>query len=367
MPELADSLPRLYRSLLPDTLRGWVADETKATCGRCTMLASNASAQRSNGASHRFHPSTKCCTYHPKLPNYLVGALLSDPDPKMQVGQRRVQERIALGHSATPQWLRTPAKYEVLYNSGRDVFGRAPSLKCPYYDSDVGGCSIWAYREAVCSTYFCQYVAGADGLNYWMSVKTYLGLVERVLSQYALYTLDPKLGLASMQARQRTAGSLTLAELEELAMDEADRRALWGEWVGREMELYRETYAIVAALDQDGLSKLLGFEGSILARAVTDCLDRANDARLPAYLQLNPNVTVRYLDDGSVGLASYSEFDAVALPRAALPLLAEFDGKRPATSVRQALREQQETDFDDDILLILMRQRILLGSDHAKA
>jgi hypothetical protein len=36
----------------------------------------------SSGASAlAFHPETKCCTYIPALPNFLVGRIVEDDDP----------------------------------------------------------------------------------------------------------------------------------------------------------------------------------------------------------------------------------------------------------------------------------------------
>ena len=36
-----------------------------------------------DGVERFFNPATKCCTYHPRLPNFLVGALLSDATRSM--------------------------------------------------------------------------------------------------------------------------------------------------------------------------------------------------------------------------------------------------------------------------------------------
>ena len=38
-----------------------------------------------------FRPDTKFCTYYPRLPNFLVGGLLSDDTPAMATGRLRVE------------------------------------------------------------------------------------------------------------------------------------------------------------------------------------------------------------------------------------------------------------------------------------
>jgi len=75
---ILDSLPVLYADLFPDFFRKEVPAETKATCAWCAMCPSSASGavESVDGVSRLFRPDTKCCTYYPKLPNYLVGAIL---------------------------------------------------------------------------------------------------------------------------------------------------------------------------------------------------------------------------------------------------------------------------------------------------
>src|SRR5687767_1905524 len=81
-----------------------------------------------------FRPDAKCCTYHPTLPNYLVGALLADPDPALEEGRRRVRDKLAARVGVTPLWLAAPRKTMVLLEASRDTsFGRSRALRCPYY------------------------------------------------------------------------------------------------------------------------------------------------------------------------------------------------------------------------------------------
>jgi len=82
--------------------------------------------------------------------------------------------------------------------------------------------------------------------------------------------------------------------------------------------------------------------------------------RLPTLPRLNPSATIKHLPDGTIGVGAYSEYDALALPKAALPLLMEFRGDEPTESVRKRLRETSGADFDDDLLLMLHQHRVLI-------
>ena len=75
MPSILESLPALYRNLFPSFFQGPIPEETKATCSACAMCeaANPVRIESVDGVNRFFRPaSTKCCTYHPRLPNYLV-------------------------------------------------------------------------------------------------------------------------------------------------------------------------------------------------------------------------------------------------------------------------------------------------------
>src|SRR5207248_709352 len=129
--------------------------EEKATCASCAMCAPPGGG--TPGAEY-FHPDVKCCTYHPKLPNFLVGGLLSDGTPALAEGRRRVEAVIASRMGASPMWLAPPRKTRLLIEaSRRSSFGRSLALRCPYYEADGGLCTIWRWRESDCSTFFCKF------------------------------------------------------------------------------------------------------------------------------------------------------------------------------------------------------------------
>ena len=359
---ILESLPALYQPLLAPFFSREIAPESKATCDRCAMCESTATerVESADGRSHFFSPDTKCCTYHPRLPNYLVGALLADTHLDVAEGRRRVRERIAAHRGATPMWLKPPAQYSVLYDRANNAFGRATSLLCPYYVSESGACGVWRFREAVCSTYFCKYVEGADGRAFWTSLKTFVTVMEIQLSRYALHQVMPAFIEAGQDREEASSDAkLTVDDLEHGAIADDAYRALWGEWIGREEALYRACFDAVRALDANGLERVLGFDGVAGIARLQKLHDVMTETALPDRLRFNPGATVKWLGDGSVAFASYSEFDAVALPGEAYALLTLFDGRATTGAVRERMRRERGADLDDDVLRVLYRQRVL--------
>ncbi len=71
------TLPPLYAGWIDDLLGGPLPHESEATCEDCAMRPSGPAA----AGALVFAAETKCCTYVPEVPNFLVGRILDDPDP----------------------------------------------------------------------------------------------------------------------------------------------------------------------------------------------------------------------------------------------------------------------------------------------
>jgi Fe-S-cluster containining protein len=361
MPEIRDALPPLYRDLLGEPFAEAIPPESKATCASCAMLeggCAGASVPPVDGKSRFFRPDTKCCTFHPRLPNYLLGAILTSSDPALAEGRRRTAERVASRVGVTPEWLHAPRAFTLLYDNARGAFGRAKGLRCPFYETSTGGCTIWAHRDAVCSTYFCKYEAGADGRRFWTAVKELVSLVEIQLARAALLELAPEL-LDREPGTRPVATPVGPEDIDGGPPPHAEYAAAWGAWAGREVELYAACDAFVRSLSARDLDALLGLDGRIARRAVRRALDGMRSTALPPVLRLDPAATVAWLPDGSLALAAYSELEAVALPGAAYRLLARFTGDEPVSAVRARLRAEEHADLSDEVLLELVRHRVL--------
>jgi len=98
-------MPPLYGPLLSGFFDRAPIDETRATCDDCAMCdkSGKPSSEGEGLETAFFQPDLKCCTYHPTLPNYLVGAVLSDASPELDGGKRRIRGKIAARIGVTPE------------------------------------------------------------------------------------------------------------------------------------------------------------------------------------------------------------------------------------------------------------------------
>jgi hypothetical protein len=297
-------LPRLYESWANELLGAPIPAETAATCESCAMVPET----EDDGPG--FRPTLKCCTYMPRLWNFLVGAILLDQDPEAAAGRATIEARVRNG-VVTPLGLMKDAAYDALYNVDRS-FGNDPRLLCPHYLDEHGGiCSIWRYRESTCTTYYCKVVRGAVGAAFWAQLKQLLLLAEQSLSAWCVAQLG-------------------------LTRDEA---TAWGEWRGRELEFFRECARLVDGMAWPDVVAVGGAElvaQADLTRAAFARLVSSADPERPkvALVQIEPR------GPGRVRLSTYSDSDALDAPTELANLLPYFDG-RP---MREALSEIQRRE-----------------------
>jgi Fe-S-cluster containining protein len=360
MPSVLDDLPALYRSLLPALGALDVPAESKATCANCAMAPGGSAnaVETVDGEPRYFRADAKCCTYHPRMPNFLVGALLADPRPELAEGQRRMRARIASHHGVTPQWLRPPGLHQLMYDNARRAFGRALTLRCPFFAVDQANCTIWPFRESVCSTYFCRYQAGEDGRAMWTAIKRHITLVEANLSRWALWQHAPELILDGAEAdKNPTVGP---DELDGQPLPAKDAAKVWGRFAGREEELYQACFESVRSLSADDVERVLGFDSVVSLAEVQRKRESSLHTKRPAKLKFNPATTVKWMPDGTVALGAYSELEAVALPGNAYGILLAFDGRDPVMAVRERLRSEYSVDVDDALLDMLYHHRVMI-------
>jgi hypothetical protein len=171
-------LPPLYANWFDDLLGGDIPSETRATCSDCAMCESRPTPK--NPGVNFFNAQSKCCTYLPLLPNFLVGMILNDQDPAMATGRASIEKRLDAGLAVTPRGLEWPLKMRAEYTQMEpSAFGQTQSLRCPHYVNEQGGlCGIWKYRNSICSTWFCKYVRGAVGKEFWETAKVLLQAIE---------------------------------------------------------------------------------------------------------------------------------------------------------------------------------------------
>jgi hypothetical protein len=358
---LTNVLPPLYSRWMEEVLSGRIPEETDATCGDCAMCSKD---DKAHSRSELFYnPETKCCTYIPTLPNFLVGGILSDNDGAFAKGRMSVKARLRAGLAVTPIGLGMPPTFRFLY-SGTAVrtFGLSKTLLCPYYLADEGGrCGVWRHRAAVCATWYCKHVRGAVSARFWKSLHQLLSAVELSLSHWCVDELDigvEALGLlfpANDPHKQEH-------QLNALALDgKVDRgvyQIAWGKWSGREQEFYREAARLVDGLDWHDILAIGGTELKICERLVRDAYSRLTAKELPPFLKVG-SLSVLQMGEESCRVTTYSPTDPLNLPKNLMAVLPYFDG-RSTLEAMAAIEEQEGIRLSPDLVRKLADFEILL-------
>ena len=218
-------VPGIWRYMLPAALTDiTMPQERRATCLDCPRAKFEG-----------WRPDYRCCTYHPRVPNFLLGLALSDAKSEPIV-KRLIKDGFLLpeGMVSSPnQW----AHY--LSDTAEDRFGRSLKVLCPFLEQKSGMCNLYAFRNSVCSTFFCLHDNGDKGERFWSSLQTVAQQVEMALGQWALQQLgfDVK---AYMKRLDSLAKKVERASDPETgAWTPAALKVIWGKFYGHELELLR--------------------------------------------------------------------------------------------------------------------------------
>ena len=356
--KVLDYVPATYQRLVSDFFQSPVQEERHATCSNCAMCGPADAEFPPEGF---FSPSSKCCTYHPALPNYSVGGLLLDTSDAGREGRRRIQDTIARRAGVTPFGISAPPRLEFLIKNGKAGFGQATSLICPFLDREQRACTVWAHREAECATWFCKHNDGVDGRAFWSALRDYLFEVERVLVSHTLRELG--LDAQSIVNRPGPPTSLDGRELEDLPPSPARYEAIWQGWSGREAELYTSAYRIVESLDRPAFERLAGVRLDLLGDALGRWHKAMSSPTLPDPLIKNPHMRIYRSFDESYVVTTYSTFDPTRLRKGVFDLLARFDGWTPTAKVREAIHADTGMRVADSFIVRLYQQRILVDPE----
>lgn len=364
-------LPPLYNRWFEGLLGGDIPAETRATCHDCAMCESGGEHQKPG--SQLFNPQSKCCTYWPRLHNFLTGLILLDEDPAMARGRASVEARLQAGLAVTPLGLEQPLKLRSFYTQMEPrAFGRAQTLRCPHYIDEQGGlCGVWKYRNSICSTWFCKYVRGAVSREFWETAKCLLMSIEDDLARWCVLKLElDETALALTLAPRGGAGQgagLTLPTLPSLTLEDLDeqpdreqQRRLWGQWYGREQEFYRACAALVMPLSWADVLAICGPETQLRARLTQQAFRQMTATEIPARLRMGAFTIIEAQPDFYRLYHPDMGTDAFKLSAKVLRLLPYFDGRPTAESV-SLIVEKEGLRFTDELLRKLVDFRILVA------
>ena len=198
----------------------------------------------------------KCCTYHPFLPNYSVGAILNDNKQGAKILKKKIARReFTLPLGMMPSW---HYRQKHKYKEGSD-FGCMDDLLCPFFNSLSGGCHIWQQRSSACAAFHCESDRGDKGRDYWQQFNEAFYYVEMALSQDFLLHLGYDWEEVEEQLSYLENSAHNVDSLKALSFK--SYRRLWRHYAGREKVFYEECFEYLLSLDVQGVSQILGLEG----------------------------------------------------------------------------------------------------------
>jgi len=355
--KILDILPEVYRKFFPPFFEESIPIETLATCNDCAMC--NKPGEPPMPGVNYFKPESKCCTFFPKLPNYLVGGLLSDTTPDLEEGRRRIIQRINERIGIIPSGVYPPKKYAILFKRGTDkTFGRNKTLICPYYVKAGGNCSIWKFRETVCTTYYCKSIAGQEGKKFWASMNLYLSHVQESLMMHVIHTLNLDVEPILEQLKSQNLEVLEVSDLDEVPLTQEEYSKLWGEWAGREVEFYKRAFEVVEAVTPERFQEICGVNQKIFLKSLDQRRTEITSPKMPDVLIRNPELKSMAL--GTDRHVVRTETGFFIIQNSLYEALDLFDGKRTRTEIAQIVKQKWNDTLRDDLLIPMFLNKIIV-------
>jgi len=355
---IRDYLPGIFHRLLPDIFLKEVPAEIFTNCTDCHMICSS---REELGSDHTkpFAPDTKCCTFMPQLPNFLIGAVLSDTDSSAAAGKNGLLERIGSRKGIFPHGIYPVKKYSLLYEAGKELgFGKSRALRCPYYLEGKFNCALWKYREAICATWFCKYVGQQAGFEFWDAVKCCVKYIEDKLALHFLV----REGLPITHPYGDNT-NISYEDLDDLPMDEKEYSLRWGKWKGHEEEFYITTFSLFQNLTPNDFSQIMGNHFLILLSDVEK--KYFTMTKIPEKMVADRERIVSQTDNGNYRLEMTTIIErnnscithSFEIPA---PVIDIFDGLISTENALQLLDKEYGICLGKDILIALHQYGILL-------
>lgn len=220
-------LPGLWKTMLPEDFQFFqLPTEHSSPCHACPQVKAQG-----------FRPDYRCCTYEPRIPNFMLGlALLDENEFASKSIKIRVEGQFLLpeGSQATPaSW------YASIVQNSEGLFGKGDTIVCPFLDKSKRACGIHNYRNSVCSTFFCNYDHGNRGDEFWSHLQTLALQIETSLSQEFMERLGFDIS-HYFDFLDSQADRLKACTREDFSWESDIYRELWGQWYGRELDFFKE-------------------------------------------------------------------------------------------------------------------------------
>jgi hypothetical protein len=317
MNDLTEQLGTVFSSVIPELETWRFGGESFATCSDCAMKPRAGQVL----PEHRlvFKAESRCCTYHPDLPNFLAGRALR----RGGNGAQKIRARLEHPETRYATGIVRPPELEALYQElGKASFGNSDELTCPYWVSGVHNCSIYADRNGVCRTWHCKSVDGAKGHGAWTALRWLLLDLESELTK-VVTTVDAP-------ARE-------------------DSLETWVDW-------YIACAERVDTLDIETLKSLRTPKLELLIGEVARAVNM-RDESLPEVVA--PSVADWFVEPDGVALTAWSGYDLVDVPSWIFELLSRMDGTKTWRAAKSETEAATGKTISDDLIHTLHRRGLL--------
>jgi hypothetical protein len=317
MSEFSEQLGAVFSSIVPE-LEAWrFGGESFATCSDCAMKPRAEQVL----PEHRlvFKAESRCCTYHPDLPNFLAGRALRHGG----IGAEKIRLRLENPETRYATGIVRPPELETVYQElGKASFGNVEELTCPYWVSGTHNCTIYADRNGVCRTWHCKSVDGARGHGAWTALRWLLLELESEIAK-TVTTTDAPPRDASVET--------------------------WAQW-------YIACAERVDNLDLETLKSLRSPKLELLIAEVARAV-RVRDERLPEVVA--PSVADWFVEPDGVALTAWSGYDLVDAPTWIFELLSRLDGIKTWRAAKAETEAEIGKPVSDDLIHTLHRRGLL--------
>jgi len=358
--KIAETIPEFYHAILPLLFQQQIPPEPFSDCFNCPMIGEKGEDPGLD-MSRPFAHETKCCTFTPRLPNYMVGGILSDPDPSLLEGKQRIMAKIQSREGILPNGVYPSREYnDYFIERGALEFGRSKFLLCPYFIQDKYSCTIWKYREAICSFWYCKQIASKRGSDFWNSMVDYFmfiqdSFIELAVKECGLNLADP----------YESGPHIKFHHEDEPVRRMNQYNEMWGKWLGKEEEYYKKCFEIVRNLPALHTKEIIATAKGLEKNTER----RLNDfVYLPEFLLANRNsLREANKDSYQIEISSYikSTDKSIAwsfqIPRFAIDY---FDGQTQTNEVIRMVDEKHFIHLEPEILIALYRHDILIEQEN---
>ncbi|MCB0357276.1 MAG: hypothetical protein KDD40_09730 [Bdellovibrionales bacterium] len=202
-------------------------------------------------------PHLKCCTFHPYIPNYAVGAILKEKGEGANlIIEKLCKREFVLPLGVIPSW-----NYRIEHEfTSTTQYGRVDQLLCPFFNINEKTCHIWKYRSSSCRSYYCESKWGKKGLEYWEKYLDAFYFMEMALAQD--FMLEQGFDWIEIEEQLDTLkeGVNTLQEGRRVLTEELHEK-YWQHLLGHELEFFDFCYSNFKNFNRHDFTKVLGVQG----------------------------------------------------------------------------------------------------------